>query len=1232
MAPFSNIKSKHPKNVKIKKKTGKNTKVAKGGKETKGGKGGKGSKGGKNEKAGKNTKNSKMKIAQEKAIKRILFFQKLIQNTIKAVDFYKTLDIIGVNEFNTCIISLEKLFEDLVEYHALLTSDEFVKSGGKSIDLENIDLHLQRVNNELTTTFKNYGTYDLNELITVLFGNDYLLENINDDNKEIYEMLRLYTHPINLKIIPWQKKTASGTNSARRSNVRIVKNRIVEDFMIVEKSQTFDCFDLARTSKNFQTKVYGIKIALQNKEQKKTVIVNALVDDLVLKCVNHPFIRKRKESMKVSKPSDNDFSLPDFDRFVDILTLKELLIYNNNELYNRYIGYLNQSILIKQKNISQVVKEFLNSEPYAQRTTMIQMLMKKDNPEYQYLAYLLYDLLTNDQNNKVDTNEQTMLFDSLPWEIKKYFRDAMLNTKRYTKNLSNFDNSKIPLEQQICLMKASDKIKEKAMVKFKEIKVEGKDSGSKARSWLEGILKIPFGTFKKEPVLQIKNQIKKNYVDLIKDINNLEGNEEFLKILSLNNSGGTNDDSGNDDGDSDNDDSGVGDSGDSDNDDGDSGVGDSVDGDSGVGDSGDSDNDDSDNAESDNGDSNKGHGEKNIIAIKNVCNKIHGEINKNLQIKNKKLLIENFTARPRPQLINNINYINDYIKSNKKKKSVDGKPMVKICHSGKKMAVLKTIIKNYIENYYLDKDFVSYLNQKYKNVQNQISTHNLICDKIEEIHGNSREIDKYVKNVKKTLNKAIHGHEEPKRQIERIIGQWINGEQTGYCFGFEGPPGVGKTSVAKQGLAQCLKDENGESRPFSFIALGGSTNGSTLVGHNYTYVGSTWGRIVDILMDSKCMNPIIYIDELDKVSRTEHGREIIGILTHLIDGTQNEAFQDKYFAGVDLDLSKVLFIFSYNNVAAIDRILLDRIHRVKFKHLSLEDKQVIVKNYLLPEIFQKTGMADSVVIPEDVVKFIIETYTNEAGVRKLKEILFEIISEINLEFLQSKGIVEIPKILNKEEIKVKYLKERHDIRYKKIHDTPKAGLISGLWANSMGMGGMLPIEAFFFPHGSFLELKLTGMQGDVMKESMNVAKTLAWELTDKKTQVALIKNRNNKTLKMSNGIHIHVPEGATPKDGPSGGTAITSAIYSLLNNKKIRNDIAITGEINLQGNVTAIGGLDLKILGGIRAGVKEFLFPKENLKAFDKFMEKYKDNPVIEGIKFNPVGTIQEVFDIIFVK
>jgi len=390
----------------------------------------------------------------------------------------------------------------------------------------------------------------------------------------------------------------------------------------------------------------------------------------------------------------------------------------------------------------------------------------------------------------------------------------------------------------------------------------------------------------------------------------------------------------------------------------------------------------------------------------------------------------------------------------------------------------------------------------------------------------------------------------------------------------------------------------------------------------------TWGKIVDILMESKCMNPIIFIDELDKISNTEHGKEIIGILTHLVDATQNTDFQDKYFSGIELNLSKALFIFSYNDVHSIDKILLDRIHRIKFDVLTLQDKIQISNNFLLPEIYEKVNLKNVVKFPDKILNYIIINYTYEAGVRKLKEILFEIITEINLEILQSVQL-DIPYILTEDLIKNKYLKERNEVIHKIIHKVPSVGVINGLWANSLGMGGIISIECFYQPANNFLDLRLTGLQGDVMKESMNVAKTLAWKLTKKTQQKKLAKEYEKEKFK---GIHIHCPEGAVPKDGPSAGTAITTCIYSLLNDKKIKNNIAITGEMNLEGTVSAIGGLNLKFLGGIRAGVTHFLFPKENLKDYNKFVEEQKKyNNDLSNITFTPVEHIKDVLDIVFI-
>jgi len=411
------------------------------------------------------------------------------------------------------------------------------------------------------------------------------------------------------------------------------------------------------------------------------------------------------------------------------------------------------------------------------------------------------------------------------------------------------------------------------------------------------------------------------------------------------------------------------------------------------------------------------------------------------------------------------------------------------------------------------------------------------------------------------------------------------------------------------------------------IQIGGDSNGSSLHGHNYTYVGSTWGSIVQILMDKKCMNPIIFIDEVDKISKTEHGKEIVGILTHLLDTTQNDCFQDKYFTGIDLDLSKALFILSYNDVDAIDRVLLDRIHRIKFSNLSLEDKLVICNKHILPEVYKKMGLEKMIHISDNVLKTIIDEYTSEPGVRKLKEILFEIVGEINLDILNHfDNEYEFPIVITTEDIKQKYFKDKREVIAKKIHTSNKIGIINGLWANSVGQGGVIPIQCNYFPSDAFLKLKLTGMQGDVMKESMNVALTVAWNLTNKKTKDIIIKNHKNHL----NGIHIHCPEGSVPKDGPSAGAAITSTIYSLFNNKKIKFNIAITGEISLDGRITEIGGLDLKILGGIKSGVSEFIYPTENERDYQQFLEKYKDKLLLEGILFHKVETIEEVFNIIF--
>jgi ATP-dependent Lon protease len=249
----------------------------------------------------------------------------------------------------------------------------------------------------------------------------------------------------------------------------------------------------------------------------------------------------------------------------------------------------------------------------------------------------------------------------------------------------------------------------------------------------------------------------------------------------------------------------------------------------------------------------------------------------------------------------------------------------------------------------------------------------------------------------------------------------------------------------------------------------------------------------------------------------------------------------------------------------------------------------------------------------DIIQYIIETYTLEPGVRKLKEIFFDFFGQINLEILGGEHDAGLPLVFDTvEKVESKYLTKFNKIHEKKIGKGGKVGVVNGLWANSYGRGGILHIETMFYPCSKGMELKLTGLQGDVMKESMNVAKTLALSLTGGEN--------------LTQGIHIHCPEGAVQKDGPSAGAAITTAIYSLLNKKIVLNHVAMTGEINLQGEVTAIGGLENKFIGGIRAGVTTFLYPESNRNDYEKFVEKYEKHLDLGGIRFVSVGTIEDVF------
>ena len=253
----------------------------------------------------------------------------------------------------------------------------------------------------------------------------------------------------------------------------------------------------------------------------------------------------------------------------------------------------------------------------------------------------------------------------------------------------------------------------------------------------------------------------------------------------------------------------------------------------------------------------------------------------------------------------------------------------------------------------------------------------------------------YMLNAKNTLDSCVYGLNDAKLQIMQMVGQWISNPQSvGTAIAIKGPMGTGKTTLVKEGISQIL------GREFAFIALGGNSDASFLEGHSYTYEGSSWGKIVQIIQDAKCMNPVIYFDELDKISDTPKGEEIVGILTHLTDTSQNSEFHDKYFSDISFDLSKCLFIFSYNDESKVNPILRDRMYRIQTKGYEMKEKLIIARKHLLPKIREQVNFKeDEVIIPDETIQHIVSSEgltQKEDGVRNLKRCLEIIYTKLNL--------------------------------------------------------------------------------------------------------------------------------------------------------------------------------------------------------------------------------------------
>ena len=428
--------------------------------------------------------------------KKMEFFKDVIQKTILHVQKNKNLDILGVTDVSVCIERLTEINKKIKQ----VSEDYYVSNN------ETIINHLQIINNELSVMFKNHGTDSLDDLLQICFGCNIKLANTVEEQLKL-DLLKKYFHPTSYKLV--NKKDEKNKKNS-------------ENFKLDDKLKNLECFDVLTIFKQFHMKVYGIKIFVTSNASNKSLLVYGILDDVIIEFLNNKYILDKQKEITKKPNKEVNFNTDNFNKFMSSLSLKDYLIYSSDEIYNKFAGYTNQINVIKQKPIAQIVKEFILDDIYSKRITLIQLLINSDNYENQYLAYLLYDILSNETNGNIDTQEQTILFDSFPWAIKQYFKNAMKKTIQYTNELSNFEINKIPIEQQICLLKADDSVKEKAMMKLKEIKAKSEDSGSKARQYLDGLLKIPFSIYKREPILNLMDKIKYYFKDVCKNHKNEE--------------------------------------------------------------------------------------------------------------------------------------------------------------------------------------------------------------------------------------------------------------------------------------------------------------------------------------------------------------------------------------------------------------------------------------------------------------------------------------------------------------------------------------------------------------------------------------------------------------------------------------------------------------------------------------------------------------------------------------
>ncbi|MEM6781795.1 MAG: endopeptidase La [Pseudomonadota bacterium] len=458
-------------------------------------------------------------------------------------------------------------------------------------------------------------------------------------------------------------------------------------------------------------------------------------------------------------------------------------------------------------------------------------------------------------------------------------------------------------------------------------------------------------------------------------------------------------------------------------------------------------------------------------------------------------------------------------------------------------------------------------------------------------------VKKDIKQAKSVLDKDHYGLEKVKERIlEYLAVQQRTRKVKGPILCLVGPPGVGKTSLG-QSIAKAT------NRNFVRMSLGGVRDESEVRGHRRTYIGAMPGKVIQGMKKGKSSNPLFLLDEVDKLGSDWRGDPSSALL-EVLDPEQNETFNDHYLE-LDYDLSDVMFICTANTLN-MPQPLLDRMEIIRLGGYTEDEKLEIVKRHLLKKQMAAAGLKrDEFKISDLAIRHLIRYYTREAGVRNLEREIANLCRKAIKDILMKnkKSVSVTPKGLEKYAGIKKY-------RYGEIEEENRVGVVNGLAYTEFG-GDLLSVEAVTTP-GKDGKVTTTGNIKDVMKESITVAEMLM------KSRAAAL-GIDYEELKKKN-IHVHVPEGATPKDGPSAGAAMVTAIVSALTDIEIRRDIAMTGEVNLRGYVTAIGGLKEKLLAALRGGIKTVLIPKDNEKDLPDIPDKVK-----KGLEIIPVSSIEEV-------